>query len=184
MDLFVSPPRNRPPYRPSDRVRLLTRIGAVIGVLVVIAWLGCWSAAMAATPRTSYTWAGASSIYLANTHYEPVTCTVTPARGDARDFRIRDARPRYWKLSELAINGTRLSRWFSGTAVVTCGDPVAITSGPLLWLYPVSYTPIPALVAIALLVIWWRFGRVRREQSGPSARSMRVARFLMGHRQR
>jgi hypothetical protein len=184
MDLFASPPGYRPPYRPSDRVKLLTRVGAVIGVLVVVGWLGSWTAATAGTPRTTYAWSGPSSVFLSSTHYEAVTCTVTPARGDPREIPVRDARPRYWRLSELAINGTRVSRWFSGPATVTCDKPVTITAGPLLWLYPVSYTPIPALVAIALLVVWWRFGRVRREQTGTSARSMRVARFLMGRRQR
>jgi hypothetical protein len=162
-----------PAQEPSRQVKRITGIGAVIGALVITGWLVGWLFANASSVKVDkfdpYTWRSGSAIYLASIEYKPVSCMVSPRNGQTRSVRIDSAYPKWAYLNVLAINGVRFERWFSGEATVTCDARASLSSGPVLWLYPLGYTAVVPIVAIALVVVWWKFGRRKARQTRPDA---------------
>jgi hypothetical protein len=151
-----------PPQQPNSRVTLLTRIGATVGALILAGFaasvLFAYGSSVKVDDFQSYTWRSQSAIYLANGGFTARTCTITPPNGDARDFRIL-RRPSGKAISELSITGVRVDRWFTGDATVSCDNQVTLSSGPVLWLYPLAHDAAIPTVGLVLVVIWWGYGR-------------------------
>jgi hypothetical protein len=158
-----------PTQAPSARTRLLLRIGAIIGALIVILWLPAWLSAyndgIQPTRSTPYTWHNESAIFLANSYSSPVSCTISTSTADTRTVEL--AARSY--TTNLSINGVRVGRWFSGQATVSCEHTgVYLSKGPVLWLYPLGASTLIPAAGIILVAAWWVFGRRRRTR--PQAR--------------
>jgi hypothetical protein len=132
-----------PARNPSPRARRLTAVGAVIGALLIAGCLVSYLFANFSSAKVDkhdpYPWRSGSAIYLASSDYDPISCTVSPDNGPARTVHIPGDAPKWFYLNRLTVS-----------------------SGPVLWLYPLAYTPIVPMVAIALVAIWWNWSRQRK----------------------
>jgi hypothetical protein len=154
-----------PAWAPDARARLLLRIGAIIGALIVALWLpallSAYDNAIEPTRTSPYTWHNESAIFLANSYSTEATCTVAPATSDARTFTL--AARSY--TTNLSINGVHIDRWFTGDATVTCEHTgVYLTKGPMIWLYPIGANAAIPAAGILLIAAWWLFDHRRKTQ--------------------
>ena len=111
--------------------------------------------------RQTFNWSGGTLILENVERNRQVTCTVTPASGEARDVQLVRQTP-----------GSKLRRydelgpWFTGSAGVTCTGDARAWSGSSASLYKFAHSALfrfggPALVAVPL-VIAFAFGRRRQ----------------------
>jgi hypothetical protein len=170
---------NRPMYRPGRRFARWMHIALALGIVLLVLWTVGWFAANgnSVPAHSEWVWRKQSSVFLAGSGRDSTYCTIAPVRGAPRMVHIDTGSGFSWNV--LAVHGVRLSRWFAGNASVSCDQPISTSSGPITWLYPISYTPIPILLGITLVVFGWGLGRTHPTLGWPSDFSMRVARFLM-----
>lgn len=148
--------------RPTKR---LTRMGRLSRRVVLPLTLVALATALAVTGYsrlsgapastvTPFTWDGStahvSGGQAAGTY---TTCVITPAEGQRRVVEVPGSS------GELT-----LEPWFDGTARITCGQSVMITSGWQSTLYPyLSRQPVLLGLAALAVLAWW-FGRVPRRR--------------------
>lgn len=76
------------------------------------------------------------------------SCRITPEQGERRRVDIPGD-----------DTGIHLEPWFTGTAKISCGHTVSVTSGWQTSLYPLAFNkPLLFILAIFTLCAWW-FGR-------------------------
>jgi hypothetical protein len=121
----------------------------MVGYLVALVAAGLGLAEV--SKRQPYTWRSGSAVYLSNSHYEPVTCTVSRPDGRLDVVRLDDAHPRPLGVESFELHGARIERSFDGPATISCDSTVTLSSGPVLWLYPLGSTFLVPVAAILLI---------------------------------
>jgi hypothetical protein len=161
----------RPPLGPptagpalNRRRRILARVAGVTGLLIIIVSAIGFAAAPAGGSTIgrgdSYVWRTGSALFLANSaDHEDASCAI--AGPVTSRFVTIDRRPNS-VFENFETNGAWVHRTEPGPTRITCDHDVAISSGPIIALYPVAATPIPFLIGLILVGIWF----VRRGGSG------------------
>jgi hypothetical protein len=144
--------------KPGPRARLAFRIGGLVGVLIMVGFLVAFGAANGSSVKVSthppYTWRSGSAVYLSNSHYEPATCTVIWPDERLDVVQLDDRRPRPLGVEAFELHGARIERSIDGPATISCDDTVTLSSGPVLWLYPLGSTFLIPNVGILLIAAW------------------------------
>lgn len=157
-----------PARRPSRRALVGIRVGAILGFLIMAGFLVSWLAANVSSVKIDYnqpyTWRSGSAIYLSNLHPRPVTCTVLGPDGRQDVVELPEDR---WQYSVMQLHGARLDRTFDGAATISCDRSVTVSSGPVLWLYPIASTFVVPLVGIVLVAAWTYYDRHWSIYRGP-----------------
>jgi hypothetical protein len=125
--------------------RALVTLGCVIAALT----LGLMGYARAGAVGTGHTWSGDGPAYLTSAvRGGQHPCTITPEDGQARTVDVPS-----WPNRGPHIDGRRVDPWFAGTAQVTCTDPVYLTQGWVVRLYPLveQWLVLAAGLMLALL---------------------------------
>ena len=147
------------------RARLALRIGGLVGVLIMVGFLVAFGAANGSSVKVSeyepYTWRSGSAVYLSNSLYEPVTCTVSWPDERLDVVQLEDAGPRPLHVDDFQLHGARIERSIDGPATISCDDTVTLSSGPVLWLYPLGSTFLIPTAGI-LLIVGWMHSSTRR----------------------
>jgi hypothetical protein len=163
----------QPPPRPSlsGRQILLARIAGSVGLLLIVLTGASIIAAMGGGSTVGlgdrYVWRSGSELFIANNaEHEAANCTL---QGAAENRWVTIAQRPNGILENFQTNGKWAKRFQSGPINLTCDYPVAVSSGPLTWIYPVAATPWPFLAGIILVAIWYvrRGGRHTRMFFGP-----------------
>ncbi|ADD45125.1 hypothetical protein [Stackebrandtia nassauensis] len=147
--------------------RLSRRVLLPLAVLVLLAALAVTGyARFAGSPASAerpFHWDG-STAYVAGGHTPGTytTCEITPNNGKPRILKVPGS-----------SGGVSLEPWFKGTAEITCGRSVLVTTGMPSSLYPVVSQQ-AFLVGIAALAVlaWWcgRMPRARLSADDPFCR--------------
>lgn len=162
----------------SARRRLAARLAGVVGGLLMVASFGALSAALVGGSQIgsgdTYAWRTGSELFLENVS-DRATANCTISGVVARFVTIPGTGSRPFGL--FATNGAWVHRDQPGDEKVTCDHNVAVSSGPLLAIYPLAATPFPFLAGLLLLVAWhvgvggrggrWLFGPRTRPLLGP-----------------
>jgi len=143
--------------RPGGRRLWLIRGAAVAGALYLVGYTVALIAARYVPPPVpaASIWPS-SAIYLASTGHTTTTCEEEFDSGGRVTLRIPGG-------SSSSVTGLRVDGSPSGPGTITCDKMVAVSSGPLLVLYPLARWSWMMLFGIGPLVYWWRNGRRRRQ---------------------
>lgn len=146
----------RPPrVPPRRRRRLARRVVFPLALLCLVIALTLNGFVRLAGPSAGrdhpYQWAG-DTIFIAGGFQDDVytTCAIVPESGPRRHIDIPGDEA-----------GARVSAWFPGSADVTCGHTVSITSGPQSILYPLAANRVVILALAAIAAAAWWLGRRR-----------------------
>ncbi|MGS2616125.1 hypothetical protein ACVCAH_16615 [Micromonospora sp. LZ34] len=125
--------------------RALVTLGCVIAALC----LGLMGYARSGAVDAGHTWTGDGPVYLtsaARGGQHP--CTVTPEAGVERTVDVPS-----WPNRGPHLDGRRVDPWFSGSAQVSCADPVYLTQGWVVRLYPLAEQWLVLLAGIVLALL-------------------------------
>jgi hypothetical protein len=134
--------------------RVLLVVGGALAATALLALLAGLTAGTPLAADDAYEWASGSAVYLSNTHYREVACSVTPQSASPRTVTLESSFSSWNVLYRLALHGAQVDRYFPGTAAVSCDRDVVVDSGPVLWLLPMAYTPWPGVAGLLMLAGW------------------------------
>jgi hypothetical protein len=160
-----------PPGRPAltRRQRILARVAGGAGMLIVIVsaigLTGALAGGSTAGRGDTYVWRSGPAVFLNNgSDLEDASCALA---GPARNRWITLHKRPNSVFENFQTNGGRVNRFESGSIRISCDHDVAISSGPIVWLYPVAATPYPFLIGLVLAAFWF----IRLGGTGPASSS-------------
>jgi hypothetical protein len=138
------------------RDRRWNRLLLVGGGLILLVWWTVWIVgSFLGTPvaaSTTYSWPASSTIEVTNQLTGlSNTCTVRTANRPDRTVTIA---PRAGSHELYGIAGVRVRPGGSGQAQLTCREPVQVSAGARLWLFPIAGTPYPMVVGLVMVGVW------------------------------
>jgi len=167
-------PLGRSPLTP--RQVLVARVAGVVGLLAIVLSLVVVAAAFVGGSTIddgdSYVWRSGSELFLNNSFdHHVANCTITTP---AENRWVTVGKRPNSLFENFETNGKWVKRFASGPIRVTCDNEVAVSSGPLLRLYPLGATPWPFLTGLVLVCFWQvrRGGRFTQIFFGPRSRPL------------
>ncbi|QGN49784.1 hypothetical protein GKC29_25120 [Micromonospora sp. WMMC415] len=125
--------------------RVLVSVGCVIAALC----LGLMGYARSGDVDAGHTWNGDAPAYLTSAvRGGEHQCTITPDDGEARTLNVPS-----WPNRGPHVNGRQVDPWFAGTAQVSCTDPVYLTQGWMVRLYPLVEQWLVLLAGLVLALV-------------------------------
>lgn len=164
----MSPPPMGPAGRPplTRRQVLAARIAGVAGlVLIAVSFVVIAAATVGGSTvqdGETYVWRSGSELFLGNSsHLEEANCTLA---APAENRWVTIGKRPHSLFQNFETNGKWAKRFTADPIRVTCDQEVHLSSGPLLWLYPLGATPWPFLAGLVLVGYWQlrRGGRYSR----------------------
>ncbi|MEU8298958.1 hypothetical protein AB0C04_16940 [Micromonospora sp. NPDC048909] len=129
--------------------RRLGRVLVALGCVLAALCLGLMGYARAVAVDAGHTWNGAAPAYLTSAvRGGQHPCTITPDRGEARTVDVPS-----WPNRGPQVDGRRVDPWFSGSAEISCADPVYLSQGWVVRLYPLVEQWLVLLAGIALALV-------------------------------
>jgi ABC-type Na+ efflux pump permease subunit len=168
----LGPPAGRPPMSRGQIIG--ARIAGVIGLLLILATGSVIAIAPGAAGSVgidgTYVWRSGSRLFIDNiSDLRATNCTLT---GSTTTRQISVGKRSNSVFVNFQTNGTYVARFEPGPIKVTCDYGAGLTTGPLLWLFPLGATPLPFVLGIILIVCWHvkRGGRRTQLFFGPRTR--------------
>lgn len=130
----------------SRAATLTGRALVVAGCTILAIYVALLGIAYSGTYSTDHTTSGGTVYLNGGVRDNAQACLVTPAMGEPRTIAI-PAMPN----RGVHIHGVRIDPWFAGSAAITCGDAVHMTTGPIIRLYPLVEQWIVLLMGLLLI---------------------------------
>ena len=129
--------------------RWLGRGLVVVGCGIAAVCLALMGYARTGAVDAGHAWNGDGPVYLTSAvRGGEHSCTITPQAGEPRTVSVPS-----WPGRGPQVDGRQVDRWFSGPAQVSCTDPVYLTQGWPVRLYPLVEQWLVLLAGIVLALL-------------------------------
>jgi hypothetical protein len=130
---------------PGRAATITGRILTGIGTAIILFWAGLLLTAYAGDYSDRHTMTAQLAYLNGSPRDQPRDCLITPTTGAPRAIAVPAMPSR-----GLDINGIRIHAWFDGTATITCDQPVHLTQGAVVRLYPLIEQWLVLLIGLAI----------------------------------